>query len=121
MEIIKQTARSGSHQLRLPLTPHVGNPRPPAALRSPTAKNYIPKSHHVQFFTSRMVLTPERVEETLEGGRGPPRAVTPLEEERGMVLTKMPACMYVCMYVCPRPARLFLVKQKTAKLTKRLI
>jgi len=24
---------------------------------------------------------PERMEETLEGGRGPPRAVAPLEEE----------------------------------------
>jgi len=29
---------------------------------------------------------PERMEETLEGGRGPPRAVAPLEEERSWII-----------------------------------
>jgi len=32
---------------------------------------------------------PGRMEETLEGGRGPPRAVEPLERERNLVKFKI--------------------------------
>jgi hypothetical protein len=51
------------------------------------------------------------MEETLEGGRGPPRAVAPLERERMVKITKPVDQQYYCFYYNQR-MRIYRVSQE---------